>query len=280
MRKLVVVADDAGYAEERDRGIFLCVEGGVVKNVSLLVNFPGSARAAERLLQLSGRMELCVGLHLNFTEGEPCSTAPSSLTVEGGFMRGKEGFRQALHAGIIVLSDLSRELEAQMQAFHTLTGTFPTHMDSHQHIHVIPSVAQVIAPLLTSFGIRSVRLPQFCGSGALSAFLKGVCEQATTSKSFYEEQGLVLPPGFIGLDLMGNGDLRELRRALKETSSTDIEWMCHPGFVCESADEFSRSPGREHELALILSSELKQLLEDEGVQITSFHSLLPKALEE
>lgn len=52
---LIVNADDVGYAEERDRGIFELLQAGCVSRVSLLVNGASAGISRTRASAWTGR---------------------------------------------------------------------------------------------------------------------------------------------------------------------------------------------------------------------------------
>ncbi|XP_060050537.1 carbohydrate deacetylase isoform X2 [Erinaceus europaeus] len=135
--RLVVTADDFGYCPRRDEGIVEAFLAGAVTSVSLLVN----GAAAESAAELARRHRIPTGLHANLSEGRPVGPArygPSSLLSPDGFFRGKMGFREAVAAGDVALSQVREELEAQLRRFRELVGRDPTHVDGHQHVHVLP----------------------------------------------------------------------------------------------------------------------------------------------
>uniref|UniRef100_A0AC11CQ84 YdjC chitooligosaccharide deacetylase homolog n=1 Tax=Ovis aries TaxID=9940 RepID=A0AC11CQ84_SHEEP len=135
--RLVVTADDFGYCPRRDEGIVEAFLAGAVTSVSLLVN--GSA--AESAAELARRHQIPTGLHANLSEGRPVGPArhgASSLIGSEGFFLGKMGFRRAVAAGEVILAQVREELEAQLSRFRELLGRDPTHVDGHQHVHVLP----------------------------------------------------------------------------------------------------------------------------------------------
>ncbi|XP_040607072.1 carbohydrate deacetylase isoform X3 [Mesocricetus auratus] len=135
--RLVVTADDFGYCPRRDKGIVEAFLAGTVTSVSLLVN----GTAAESAAELALRHSIPTGLHANLTEGRPVGPArhnASSLLSPEGFFLGKMGFREALAAGDVALPQVREELEAQLSRFRELLGRSPTHVDGHQHVHVLP----------------------------------------------------------------------------------------------------------------------------------------------
>ncbi|KAF7483563.1 Hypothetical predicted protein [Marmota monax] len=177
--RLVVTADDFGYCPRRDEGIVEAFLAGTVTSVSLLVN----GAAAESAAELARRHSIPTGLHANLSEGRPVGPArqgASSLLSREGFFLGKMGFREAVAAGDVALPQVRRcgcrrmhaltpklspevtvreELEAQLSRFRELLGRDPTHVDGHQHVHVLPGVCQVFAESLQAYGVRFTRLP-------------------------------------------------------------------------------------------------------------------------
>ncbi|XP_072809185.1 carbohydrate deacetylase isoform X3 [Vicugna pacos] len=188
--RLVVTADDFGYCPRRDEGIVEAFLAGAVTSVSLLVN----GAAAESAAELARRHRIPTGLHANLSEGLPVGPARhgvSSLLSPEGFFLGKMGFRKAVAAGDVVLTQVREELEAQLSRFRELLGRDPTHVDGHQHVHVLPGawvgasrpdagmqqvplpdsappagVCQVFAEALQTCGVSFTRLPLERGVGS------------------------------------------------------------------------------------------------------------------
>lgn len=114
------------------------------------------------------RHQIPTGLHANLSEGRPVCSArhgASSLLSPEGFFLGKMGFREAVAAGDVALSQVREELEAQLSRFRELLGRNPTHVDGHQHVHVLPGVCQVFAEVLQAHGVHFTRLPLEHGVG-------------------------------------------------------------------------------------------------------------------
>lgn len=187
--ELAFVADDLGYSTIRDDGIFNTVLrycrydaehhararlnfvlsvlldngsrdntcSGCVRSVCLIVNGVSAAEAATRACQ----QRIDVGLHLNFTEGRPiCPVAEiTSLVNEDGFFLGKFGFWDAFLENRVDIQHVAKEAEAQLQRFVDLCGINPTFFNGHNHVHILPSVAECLALLFGARGIRCTRLP-------------------------------------------------------------------------------------------------------------------------
>ena len=87
---------------------------------------------------------LGVGLHFNLTQGSPVApkkSVQSLLNTEGEFLGRGELIKRYLLRQIRP-EEVSVELEAQLLRMKRL-GLQPTHLDSHQHIHALPSIFSV-----------------------------------------------------------------------------------------------------------------------------------------
>ena len=131
-RYLIVNADDLGADDGTTRGIIVAHERGIVTSASLMVDMPG-ARAAVRAAR--AHPQLGLGLHVSFTAGRPL-------------------------ADLADLGLLRQELERQVDRFTELTGQYPTHIDSHHHVHLRPEVAPLFAELCRD---RRIPLRGFSG---------------------------------------------------------------------------------------------------------------------
>jgi len=87
-----------------------------------------------------------VGLHFNLTEGRPLTDAQSLVDADGEFLLRGELIRRSIR-GRVEPSEITRELTAQLDRFVSL-GLTPTHLDSHQHVHMVPTVFRAMAPVL------------------------------------------------------------------------------------------------------------------------------------
>ena len=117
MRRLIVNADDFGFAAGVNEGIVEAHVSGIVTSTSLMVGRPAAADAARLAREYSA---LSVGLH--YEEDGPEIDEPG-------------------HA--------ARTFAAQLARFRELTGAEPTHVDSHHHVHMtrMSTFAPLVAPL-------------------------------------------------------------------------------------------------------------------------------------
>jgi len=244
---LIINADDLGYSSHRDAGIFECFAKGCISAASLMVTGPTAESAAAKALDVG----LFVGLHLNLTEGVPLSDVPL-LTRLDGQMYYKDSFL-ALSAPRLCPEQVVRETRAQIERFKVLTGYWPVHVDGHQHVHIFPGMAELLAPIFRGYGVVSTRIPdedlstRTWMNAARRKKYERLFSTMVRARLSYKKCGICAPDCFIGLALGGLAMSQEcLDKCLEGTFGT-IEWMVHPGFVGVGPDLFDASPDRLHE---------------------------------
>ena len=129
-----------------------CHEAGTVSSATLVVNGGAEGDAA----RIAGSLErLGVGLHFNLTLGRPVSDPGDvrSLVVEGGRLASRSRLLLRWLLGRLDTGHVRRELLAQLARFTDL-GLDMTHIDSHQHVHMIPPVWAAVSGYC-----RAERLP-------------------------------------------------------------------------------------------------------------------------
>ena len=253
--RLIINADDLGYASERDDGILACHAAGGVTSASLLVNGASARSALARAVQAG----LPVGLHVNLTEGAPVSaaTAVRSLLAPPGCtrFRGKHGLREALARGEVLLDEVATEARAQLSRFWALhpRGGAPSHYDGHQHVHVLPGILEVLVEVLggDAGGVRACRLPASREAELLglpaerAAFYAGIGVQSREAAALLARKGFVTPVAFLGYSTLGAdasvarglaaveeavAEVERMESASSSAAPPVIEWMVHPGY--------------------------------------------------
>lgn len=229
-RLLIVNADDYGLSEGISRGILRTHDAGVVTSTSVLAVGPAVGRTVPWLEDRTG---LEVGAHLAAVgEDPPLLTAreiPTLVDRCGAFRVGWRSFMVAAVAGRIDLADVRREFEAQLERLVRDLGLHPKHLDTHQHIHLYPPVAQVVTELARSRGIGAVRVPTSAARGPRGV---GVRRWSRALAARLTAAGLAFPGAYGGLDEAGDLTLsraEDLLERLARGPADSIEINCHPG---------------------------------------------------
>ena len=272
-RRLVVNADDFGLSAGVNRGILEAHAAGVVTSASLLVNTPGFAAAAAAA---RAAPRLGVGLHLNLTVGLPVSPpdAVPSLCGRDGRLRTLPRLVAHALAGRLVAREVERECTAQI-ARASSAGMRLTHLDGHEHAHVLPGVWRPAVAAAQSAGIEVVRVPLEPVSTIAWRPLAAVA-QVLVSAAYRLATGDGAVPRhaghFRGFALTGRRDFAERLLALLDRLEPGVtELMVHPGYPDAELAQWARyATGRERELAALLSPEVRARLHREDVELVDF----------
>lgn len=147
-RTLIVNADDLGLSPSVNTAIFDVFRAGNLSSATLLVDMPGTADAVQRAKDHPG---LGIGLHFCLTEGRAL-TGLSALTGADGTFLDRTTLVKRAFQGRVSAAEVRRELEAQLDRMAGL-GLRPTHVDSHQHVHMVPRIFQAMLPVLREAGL-------------------------------------------------------------------------------------------------------------------------------
>lgn len=157
---IIVNADDLGLHEDINHGIYLAHTRGVVTSASVVA----CGEAFDHAVDIIDRSpELDLGVHLTLIEERPLcppNEIPSLVGPDGRFLPSYRPFTARVLLGAVSPAEIRRELEAQIKRV-VASGRRISHLDSHQHIHLLPPVWQVARGLALDYGIRWIRVPHF-----------------------------------------------------------------------------------------------------------------------
>jgi predicted glycoside hydrolase/deacetylase ChbG (UPF0249 family) len=153
--RLILNADDLGYSPGVNQAIFDLYACGRLSSASAVVNLPHSPAALERA---AARPGLALGVHLNLTKGRPCLSTqqvPSLVDRDGAFYPTPTCFARAM-AGQVSTAEAEAELRVQIERALDY-GIEISHLDSHSHWHILPSLQRLLYDLATEYGVSRVR---------------------------------------------------------------------------------------------------------------------------
>lgn len=273
-RRLIINADDFGLSEGVNRGIREAHTAGSVTSASLLVNTPGFTDAVHLARQLPS---LGVGLHLNLTTGAPISppdAVPSLCDPRTGRFRRLPGFVARALAGGIAASDVARECTAQI-ACMAATGLRITHLDGHEHAHVLPGVWSPVVAAARQAGVTVVRIPLEPVTGIAWRPIAAFGQALLATSYRLAARHAPVPRSadhFRGFALTGRRDFLERLLALLDALEPGVtELMVHPGYPDASlAGWVGYAEGRQRELAALTSPAVRDRLQRGDVELVSF----------
>lgn len=158
MKRIIITGDDFGLAAPVNEAIAEAHRSGILTAASLMVG----AGAAPEAVELARNMpSLRVGMHLVLVEGKPVllpADVPDLVNERGEFSTHlvRSGFNFFFRPGI--RRQLEAEIRAQFEAF-LKTGLPLDHVNTHNHMHVHPTILGLILKVGREYGLPAVRLP-------------------------------------------------------------------------------------------------------------------------
>lgn len=277
-KRLIITADDLGSSTQRSHGIFLCFEQGVVRSAGVIPNMADSARAAKHARE----KKLTCGMHLNLTDESPVgdpSHIQSLVDAQGNFL-GNAGLRRVLDEGGVDRSHLEREVRAQMEWMFDHYG-YPSHVSSHDHIHVHPLVMPIVIEAVERYSVRFLRMP---AEEPLPPFGYGVPEEqlervaalnaeTNAARALLAGSTIETPDHFRGSTLLGNASKKNMRHILARLPEGVTELMVHPSSPSSYGTDFDLDPQRVTELQMLLDPELPALIAERKIELTTYADL-------
>lgn len=280
-RRVILHADDLGLLHAFNEGIRRAHHEGLLTSTSLRANGLAYRQAIEDILPDCPR--LGVGLHLCLNEAGPVtprSAVPLLLDRRGNL---RSGFGWLLRTSLTSpgRAQIERELRAQIEK--VLADSVPiAHLDSHQHVHMIPAIFRIVCRLACEYGVNAVRISReplhFAGPGlrrfmpllngnALKHLLLNcfAARNRRTAAAF----GLRFPDAFVGVLHTGGMTLDTVRAGLQAARRGVVEVLLHPtigpdprdrAYPAEYLRDYVAAPQRKTELAALCAPALRDRL--------------------
>jgi predicted glycoside hydrolase/deacetylase ChbG (UPF0249 family) len=228
---LIVNADDFGQSHGVNDGIVGAHRCGIVTSASLMVRWPAAVEASAYARQLPG---LSVGLHIDLGE-------------------------QAFHAGawlplytVVPLQDetaIRQEIFGQLDRFHRLMSHAPSHLDSHQHVHLREPVRTILIEIAQRLGVP----------------LRHCSPEIGYCGSFYGQTAE-------GMPLRDVISVDSLIHILETLPVGCTELGCHPAERCDLRTMYRQE--RLEELKVLCDPRVRAAIMAMGIELRSFVNLL------
>ena len=172
MRHLIVHADDFGLTSSINAGIIDAHLNGILTSSSIMAN----GKAFDEAVDLAFSVPtLDVGVHLTLVEETPLvppGEVPSLVSKNKKLLPNARSVFLRHLKNQLNLQHIRAELEAQITKV-TATGLPISHVDGHQHLHVLPGVFPIVIELAEKYNIGAIRVLEFFDNKFL-AFVKFV----------------------------------------------------------------------------------------------------------
>ena len=282
MKQLIVNADDFGLHPLINAGIIKGHQEGFITSTSLMPSAP-CWQEAVRLAKENPR--LGIGVHLTLVGGVP-SVLPkeqvsSLLDDDGLFLPDYVAFAKRYYSGAVKRSELEAELRAQLERALSC-GVNITHIDSHQHTHVLPGINSLVLKLSNEYNIIRVRIPKegYLFTGGFQTGVgrligrSGLSFCADMAALRADSLGLRHPQHFYGMLAGGHLNAQLIANILRQLPEGVSEIMTHPGLDSAALGKaFSWKYHWREELDAYLDAGNKALLKELGIEPVSFAAL-------
>lgn len=222
-------------------------------------------------------------MHLTLVGAHPIARGDihTLLTREGNFLPNYGQFVKKYVSGQIAKKHIEYELLCQMQKVIG-AGVKITHIDSHQHLHALPGLAEVIGRVAREFNVSKIKIPAepigFLGMGVpnISRFFAKtaltIC--SLLAQRNYTSLGFFFSQHFFGMLAGGAMQQSSLLHILKELPDGISEIMVHPGKNNPVLKQlFPWGYHWEEELEALKSKEVLGSIKNRGIQLTNYSEL-------
>jgi predicted glycoside hydrolase/deacetylase ChbG (UPF0249 family)/methylase of polypeptide subunit release factors len=290
-RSVIFEADDLGLLYAFNEGIRVAHQQGRLTSTCIRANGYAYEHAIREILPACPG--LGVGIHLTLNDAgcvAPRDQVSLLLGTDGDF-RSSYVRLMKLAQTSAGLEQIERELRAQIEkVLHD--GVKVDHLNSHQHVHMIPAIFHLTCRLAREYAVPCVRLvrePPYLAGGLLkrlqpfvnSNYIKHVLLNrfARVNAPVLREFGLVTTAHFIGINYTAHMDIDTIRKGLNAVPCGSIEVLLHPTIGPDARDHsfprtvpqsYVNAPQRAVELKALTAPALLELLQRENCMTTTF----------
>jgi hopanoid biosynthesis associated protein HpnK len=270
-RRLVVNADDFGRSASINEAVIRAHRDGILTTASLMVNEPDCAAAVALARE---NPKLGVGLHLVLLCGRsalPPEKIPGLVGSNGEFGDNPPGvgFRYFARRGL--REQLRAEIHAQFDRFKA-TGLVLDHVNGHLHMHLHPTVFDILMQDADQLGIPRMRLTRdlfwlntkLAGGrwGYRTSHALIYTALSARSRGAFQRRGIRHTEHVFGLLQDSHVDEAYIRKLLPVLPPGDSELYSHP-----SLDKF------RHELDALTSPAVRAQVRELGIQLIRYQDL-------
>ncbi len=221
---LKIVADDLGLAKPINDGIFELLKTGRISGASLMANGEAFDDAVNRCLEVQLPN---IGVHFVLVEEKSITGIELPKNHKSFFLK--------YILGIISKKDIESELKAQVNKIIS-AGVRPVFINSHQHLHLLPGIMDMVIEIAKENNITYIRLVDepMHGNGKIFRKIQLVFLRFLSSlaRKKLNKAGLVYNNKFIGFINAGDLGMKDIEIA-KQIKDGIIDMGCHPGYEDE-----------------------------------------------
>jgi hopanoid biosynthesis associated protein HpnK len=271
VRRLIVSGDDLGLHPGINAGVLRCHLEGIVTSASLC---PNGAAFEDAVAGLRAAPDLDVGIHLTLVGESPTLPTERLPTLApGGRLPGHfTALFLRLALGRVRESEVEEELTAQVGRARD-AGLRPSHLDSHQHVHLHPALLPIVVRVARRFGIGAMRASRRLESAwSLRSALLTLASRRGARR--LREAQVRTPDALVGIAETGRLDEARLQALVAALPEGTSELVCHPGAGDGAiGSAYAWGFGWDAEAAALTSPAVRETVRREGVRLIAYRDL-------
>ena len=252
--KLCFVADDYGESKATNEAIERVCRGNIVRSLTVV----SSENSVYSDILYEKEKNIAVGIHLFLSVYRPLTAQIGELANNGEAIR-KSKIALALFSGKLTPRHIYEEFDAQILRLREF-GIVPEFIDTHQNIHGLPIVLQIVRQIASKYGLHNRIRPfaqlDFNLKTNWRSMLFGLHSAAAGFRR--DSKVLVNCPGYKKKTIEVSralGDWDRFITGIKKKGLREVFVPCHPGI----------SPA---EIELYSSPELLKLIDKRQISLS------------
>lgn len=272
-------ADDFALSPAVTAGILEALAAGRLTATSAMTTQANWPDAAKAFRALAPRADL--GLHFNLTLGAPLGNMPAF--APNGAFPAMNAIVPTAWRSALPRREILDELRRQLDSFEDAYGAPPDYVDGHQHVQVLPGIADDLIAELFARGLAGKTWLRDSADRPRRIFARGkhwgkaltVAALARGFRAKARAAGFSLNDGFSGFsDFDAQGDYAADFASFLRAPGAKPLIMCHPGHVdAELARLDPVTDSREAELAFLLSDQFTAVLDAAGAKLAPLSAM-------
>jgi predicted glycoside hydrolase/deacetylase ChbG (UPF0249 family) len=238
--RLILNADDFGLTRGVNRAIAELHAAGALTSATLMAS---GAAFDDAIAVAHAHPTLGVGCHIVLTDGTPISPPEKIPSLLGpdriNFRPSLSDFLTAVFRGKINEAEVFREALAQIKRLQQ-HGIAITHLDTHKHTHILPSIARPLLVAAEHAGVRAIRNP-FEQSWSLALGKSSLLRRLQLRITHHlrprflalpqiQNGSVITTDGTLGISATGHLNATTFKAILNAMPDGLWEIVCHPGY--------------------------------------------------